>query len=228
VAAEEATVAVGSLIGAAADRLGITPMAVSLGLVAVLAAGVGGWWAVRAPDPRPVEEAMPSVFESPIPTTGPTTTTLIDEILLVDVGGAVVSPGVHELRPGDRVVDAIRASGGLTTDADRRRLNMAMTVADGQRIWVPLKGEDEPREVVPEGGSTKSSSAGPGARAVKVDINVADSAELQTLPGIGPSLAASIISYRTRQGPFAGVDGLTKVPGIGPAKMQQLVSMVRV
>jgi len=195
--------------------------------MAAIAAVIGGWWAVRTPDPRPAEEVIPSVFEAPIPTAGPTTAPLSNAVLLVDVGGAVVVPGVHELRPGDRVVDAIKAAGGLTADADRRRLNMAMTVSDGQRIWVPIQGEDEPLLVSPEGGSTDQIIGESGESGRQVDINRADSNELQTLPGIGPSLAASIIAYRTREGPFARVDDLTNVPGIGPAKMRQLAPLVR-
>ncbi len=227
-AADKTTQAVRSVIGAAADRLGITPSAVGAGVLAALAAGLGGWWALRAPDPPPVETVIPSVFEAPIPTAGPAPSTSLRQVMLVDVGGAVVNPGVHELQPGDRVIDAVKAAGGLTEDADRRRLNLAMPVDDGQRIWVPVMGEDEPALVKPEGGPAGSSAAS-SARAVgPININRAESDVLQTLPGIGPSLAASIIAYRTREGPFAGIDDLTKVPGIGRAKMQQLAPLVKV
>jgi len=217
-----------AVVGAVADRLGVSPTAVVAGFLAVLAAGLGGWWALRAPDPPAAESVIPSVFESPIPISSvPATSTSIASVL-VDVGGAVVFPGVHELRPGDRVVDAIRAAGGLTTDADRERLNMAMPVSDGQRIWIPRIGEVEPSVVVPEGGARNPAGGDSPSPATPVDINLADAARLETLPGIGPSLAAAIIAYRTGKGPFARVEDLTKVPGIGRVKMQQLAELVSV
>ncbi len=217
-----------AVVGAAADRLGISPAAVVAGVLAVLAAGLGGWWALRAPDPPAPESVIPSVFESPIPIASALATSTSIVSVLVDVGGAVVMPGVHELRSGDRVVDAIRAAGGLTPDADRERLNMAMPVSDGQRIWIPRVGEVEPSVVVPEGGARNADGGGEPSPVARVDINLADAGQLETLPGIGPSLAAAIIAYRTGNGPFARVEDLTNVPGIGRVKMQQLTDLVRV
>jgi len=224
--ADQSVLSARAVVGAASDRLGISPSAVIAGLIAVLAAALGGWWALRAPDPMPSESGIPSVFESPIPTPPPSTTTTIAEVVLVDVGGAVAIPGVHELRPGARVVDAIRAAGGLTADADRRRLNMAMLLADGQRVWIPRVGEDEPAVVLPEGGSSGRAGGGGSPPGTPVDLNHADAAALESLPGIGPSLAAAIISYRAAHGPFARVEDLTKVPGIGRVKMEQLSDLV--
>jgi len=221
----DADVSARAVVGAAADRLGISPAAVVAGFLAVLAAGFGGWWALRAPDPPAPESVMPSVFESPIPLASVPTTTSTTTIL-VDVGGAVEIPGVHELRAGDRVVDAIRAAGGLSSAADRQRLNMAMQVSDGQRIWIPRIGGDEPSVVIPEGGSSSSYNGDGAPAAGLVDINLAEAGRLETLPGIGPSLAAAIVAYRLSNGPFARVEDLTKVPGIGRVKMQQLADLV--
>ncbi len=226
-AADEETRSVRAVLGSAADRLGVTPAAVAAGVIAVLAAGIGGWWALRAPDPPPAESVIPSIFDTPLPSLSPVTSTSARIVVLVDVGGAVADPGVHELRPDDRVVDAIRAAGGLSANADRRRLNMAMPVADGQRIWVPLIGEDEPKVALPEGGSAAGSSSA-GQSAMRININSANSESLQTLPGIGPSLAASIITFRSREGPFARIDDLIKVPGIGQSKLRQIADLVSV
>lgn len=201
-----------------ADRLGVSPAAVVLGLLAVVAAATGAWWAFRAP-PTLVEEVLPLVGDVVVAV--PSTTTAAPVPLVVHVDGAVAVPGVHEVVLGSRVVDAIEAAGGLTEDADRSRLNLALLVEDEQRVWVPRIGEEEPSVVTPTGGGGSSSSADGGI----VDINHASAAELEALPGIGPSLAAAIVDHRQRQGPFSSIEELLTVVGIGPAKLEQLRSM---
>ncbi len=227
-AGDESVRSFGAAVGAVADRLGVAPTAIAVGLLATIAAGIGGWWALRAPDPPPVESVIPSIADASIPVPAVATTSTVRVIVLVDVGGAVQNPGVHQLRPHDRIVDAIRAAGGLTTNADRRRLNMAMPIVDGQRIWVPAVGEDEPEVALPEGGSSTADSTSAGRPVERINLNQADSIALQTLPGIGPSIAASIVAFRGREGPFSRVEDLTKVPGIGSAKMQQIADLVTV
>lgn len=190
-----------------ADRLGVTPTVVVVGAVAVAAAGFGAWWALRPP-PIDLERVLPSVDDVAVVMS--TTTQL--ERLVVHVDGAVTYPGIHELRPGSRVADALVAAGGLQDEADRRHLNLAEFVTDGQRIWVPRVGES-----VPEVGATSGGLAESG-RSI-VSINNASAANLETLPGIGAHLAAAIVNYRQQQGPFATVEDLINVPGIGPAKL---------
>ncbi len=151
-------------------------------------------------------------------------------VIVVHVDGAVARPGVHELAPGSRVVDAIDAAQGLRADADRSRLNLAAPVGDGQRVWVPVVGEDEPPVVAVSGGS---GSPGSGERADGVgtgplDLNSAGVEELETLPGVGPSIAAAIARHREDNGPFARVEDLLEVPGIGPARLAQLEALVAV
>jgi competence protein ComEA len=145
--------------------------------------------------------------------------------IVVDVVGAVVRPGVHELPAASRVADAIDAAGGFTVDADRVRLNLAEPVADGAHVWVPAFGESSGPDLVPV--VTVSGGAGPagpggGDGSEKVDINAADAASLERLPGIGPSLAAAIVEHRQRNGPFANIDELIEVSGIGPVKLEQI------
>ncbi len=145
--------------------------------------------------------------------------------IVVDVVGAVVRPGLHELPAASRVADAVAAAGGLTAEADRMRLNLAEPLSDGSRLWVPEVDEPVGPEVVPVTASTgdpghNGASGGPGA--MPVDLNRADSGGLQQLPGIGPSLAAAIVEHRRRTGPFSTVDELVEVAGIGPVKLEQI------
>lgn len=153
--------------------------------------------------------------------------------IAVHVAGAVVSPGVVEL-PGDsRVVDAVAAAGGLRSDADPDRLNLASVLADGVRIVVPVKGVDPltevPIEMPPPTGSPgttpKTVSGGTGSL---VDVNRATAEELQKLPGVGPATSAAIIAKREKDGPFETVDSLIEVRGIGEAKLEAIRDMVTV
>ena len=140
----------------------------------------------------------------------------------VDVDGAVVSPGVYRLKDGARVSQAIDAAGGLTAEADVTGLNRASKVADGQKIYVPKVGEQQ--TVAADGGADGGAVLASGANDVAglVNINTASAAELQTLSGIGPSMAQSIIDERSKNGPFASVDDLMRVSGIGEKKLAKI------
>jgi competence protein ComEA len=122
------------------------------------------------------------------------------------VVGAVSAPGVYTLPPGARVRDAIRAAGGATADADLERVNLATLVQDQQQIVVP--------------NLAKSTSGAEGG--ALVDVNVADGATLQTLPGIGPVMAERIIAYREAHGRFHTLEDLIQVKGIGEATLEKL------
>ena len=217
--------------GALADRLGVSATAVVLGALGVAAAAVGAWWALRPPPGPDPAEILPMAASVPIPTPAPQSTTPDVGRIVVDVVGAVVRPGLHELPAGSRIADAVEAAGGLTADADRVRINLAEPLSDGARLWVPAVGESDRPEVVSAtpgtGGSSQSGAAG-GPAGVPLDINSADSAALETLPGIGPALAAAIIEHRQRAGPFATVEELVEVSGIGPAKLDQVRPLVTV
>lgn len=140
----------------------------------------------------------------------------------VDVDGAVVRPGVYRLKDGARVSQAIDAAGGLTAEADVTGLNRASKVADGQKIYVPKVGEQQ--TVSANGGADGGAVLASGANDVAglVNINTASAAELQTLSGIGPSMAQSIIDERTKNGAFASVDDLMRVSGIGEKKLAKI------
>ena len=137
--------------------------------------------------------------------------------LVVHVVGRVAHPGVVTLAAGARVADAVEAAGGLRRDADVTHVNLARPVADGEQILVPRRGEDPPP---PSSGT----STVPG----KVDLNAADVAALDALPGIGPVLAQRIVDHREQHGPFPDVASLSDVPGIGPALERRLADLVTV
>ncbi|MFO7942161.1 MAG: ComEA family DNA-binding protein [Bacillota bacterium] len=126
--------------------------------------------------------------------------------LRVHVVGAVARPGVYSLPEEARVEDALKKAGGPLSTADPHALNLAATVADGDRIEVPRESGDVPGE------------AGDGP----VNINVADSEELQRLHGIGPALAEEVIALRRRRGEFEAVEELLEVPGIGPVTLERI------
>lgn len=139
----------------------------------------------------------------------------------VDVDGAVVTPGVYRLREGARVAQAIDAAGGLTPEADVAGLNRASKVVDGQKIYVPHVGEQQTVDVV-AGSGPGGASADASVVSGLVNINTANASELQTLSGVGPAMAQSIIDERTQNGPFTSIDDLMRVSGIGEKKFAKI------
>lgn len=151
--------------------------------------------------------------------------------VVVHVAGAVVSPGVYALAPGARVIDAVEAAGGLAPDAMADAVNLAAPVGDGQKVYVPRVGEAAAIIAGVSGGEGASPGAVPAGgttSSAPVNINSATADELDTLPGVGPATAAAIIDHRQQHGPFATVDDLTDVRGIGPTKLEALRGLVTV
>ncbi|MCK1795880.1 ComEA family DNA-binding protein [Streptomyces sp. XM4193] len=142
--------------------------------------------------------------------------------LLVDVVGEVRKPGVHRLPAGSRVKDALRAAGGVTSDASAQGLNRARPVADGEQIVVAEQGEQVPSGSGDSGPSPPSAPAAGGV----VSLNSATAEQLETLPGIGPVLAQQIVEFRTNQGGFSSVEQLRQVSGIGDHRYATLRPLV--
>ncbi|WP_420113722.1 helix-hairpin-helix domain-containing protein [Pseudactinotalea sp.] len=179
--------------------------------------------APAAPDAPSAEPSAPVI---PDPTTAPEGSAVAEEphtdgSIVVHVAGAVVEPGLVEVSAGSRVAEAIQRAGGGTDEADLDALNLAAPLADGQQVYVPREGEAVPPAAAGGGDS-------PGTETGLVDLNTADAAALETLPGIGPALAERILSWRTENGPFPSVDALTNVSGIGPATLARLRDLVTV
>jgi competence protein ComEA len=204
----------------AADATGTTPTRIVLGGGAAIAALVVGVWLTRPPG-DPVEVSLP--FASTTASLPPSSATASTrDVVVVHVAGAVRSPGVHELPVGSRVIDAIEVAGGLAPDADSARLNLAAPVTDGARVYVLRLGEAAPPPVA---GGTPADGAGTTG---PLDLNTADEAALDSLPGVGPATAAAIVQHRARIGRFTSVDQLLDVRGIGDAKLEAIRDLVTV
>ncbi|MDO5696471.1 MAG: ComEA family DNA-binding protein [Dermatophilus congolensis] len=154
--------------------------------------------------------------------------------IVVHVAGKVRKPGVVRLASGARVVDAVGRAGGMAPDADTATVNLARPVVDGEQIVVLGRGE-KPTAVASgaaqsgaPGAAAGGAASGSAAAGGKVDLNRADQAELETLPGVGPVLAGRIIEWRTRNGRFTSVDELSEVSGVGDKTLARLTPLVTV
>ena len=157
------------------------------------------------------EESVEDIKEVPLPAQESEVT-----IVLVDVKGAVVTPGVYEVSANGRVKDVIQKAGGFLEEADQAQLNLAGKVIDEMMIYVPLKGET----TVAAGSVTAESGL--------ISINTADLIELQQLPGIGPAKAEAIIQYREENGPFGASEDLQNISGIGEKTFEKLKDLITV
>ncbi|MEX2659697.1 MAG: ComEA family DNA-binding protein [Acidimicrobiales bacterium] len=191
---------------------------------AVVVALVVGFAVLRGPAPPLPELTLPVAGGAGDPGASTTTTTSQPAEVVVHAAGAVDRPGVYRLAAGSRVADLLDAAGGPAPDADLDRLNLAALLQDGDRVFVPVVGQDVPTVVA---GGTETGVGAEGA-AAPIDLNSATLAELDTLPGIGPTTAQAILDERERRGGFRTVEDLLDVRGIGEAKLAAIRDLVRV
>ena len=144
------------------------------------------------------------------------------DLITVDVKGAVKSPGIYDLPVGSRVHDAVQKAGGLTDEADSKSLNLAQKVSDEALVYVPTKGEEAASQQVAS-GTTASTS-----KDKKVNLNKASLEELKQVKGLGGKRAQDIIDHREANGKFKSVDELKKVSGIGAKTIEKLKDYVTV
>lgn len=237
--------------------------------VAVVVTVIGGIWLIRTPDPEMIHEAALAEARSatytpvvpteytliPAPTlpaangpernnpahTDPPVISPVTSPVIVHVVGAVRAPGVYTLASDARVIDAVRAAGGPTDQAQLDAMNLASQIFDGQRLMVPTLAEvragsyQAPAEARPPGSppasgtsGTSGTSGGSASGGSQININTAGEEELTRLHGVGPATAAAIIADRTERGPFTSVDDLIRVRGIGPAKLAALRPQARI
>lgn len=188
--------------------------------------------AATAPDGTPGAPSAPSVASAPPASSVPTTGPQITEIL-VSVTGLVASPGVVRLPPQARVADAIAAAGGTQPGANLTGMNLAAKLADGDSVVVT----DTPSAATglgsagaggsSTGGASSGTSEGSANQAL-VNLNTADEAALDTLPGVGPVMAQNILAWREANERFASVEQLQEISGIGPSRYAQLAPLVTV
>ncbi|PVG83424.1 hypothetical protein DDE18_09060 [Nocardioides gansuensis] len=229
-----------------ADRVVLGPAHIAVvAVVAALAVGLAAWLVVRSQaEPRPVAApaplAEPLVETAAVPSASTSTAGVpagaaqasaagstsgsagAGEEVTVDVAGKVRRPGIAVLPAGSRVVDALEAAGGALRGVDLTSLNLARPLVDGEQVLV---GVHAPAGVAGTVGQPGSPSASPGTL---VDLNAADEAALETLPGVGPVTAAAIVAWRAEHGGFTAVDELLEVDGIGEATLAQIAPHVTI
>lgn len=178
---------------------------------------IGFAWLLFRQPPAPVEDGLAYATTSVADTARPATAKIT-----VHVAGRVTRPGVYELSPTARVIDAVDIAGGMVFGANPDAINLAAPVSDGQKVYVPAVGE-----VIVDVATNGTAGDVTGPR-FPIDLNTATVSELDVLPGIGPATAAAIVRHRSERGRFASVDGLLDVPGIGTAKLEAIRGLVRV
>jgi competence protein ComEA len=150
------------------------------------------------------------------------------DVIIVDVAGEVENPSVIELPVDSRINDAIKAAGGLTTQADISQINRAAILSDGEKIYIPTKPNPSPAVSSPTNGESIPSSSTDSTNSTKsqININYASATELENVPGIGPVTSDKIIRYRIENGLFRKLEDIKKVNGIGDktyAKMKPYI-----
>jgi len=145
----------------------------------------------------------------------------IASVIVVDVSGKVIKPGVYKLPTGSRAIDALTLAGGAKAGVDTSDINLAHILVDGEQIIVGA-----PKVVVSSSKSSKS-KAKVSASSGPVSINNASAAQLDSLPGIGPVMAARIIAYRQKNGLFKTLEELRKVPGMGASKFAEISTLIK-
>jgi len=219
--------------------IGLTRLVI--GLVTTIVASAGIWLLVRPSAPL-VESVVPHA--SGVGIVEPLSTVPTPLTVRVHVAGAVVHPGVYTVSSSARVVDAVKAAGGATSRADLERINLAQTIVDTEQVFVPFRSTRTTKiTVAPRLRPSRTTvpvsvPTIPGALPIigvptttvtpLINLNSATSDQLDTLPGVGPSTAKAIISYRNRKGPFRKVEDLLNVPGIGPSKVAAIRDQVTV
>ena len=189
---------------------------------------VGGFFLLKPAPQTPVKEtnlqaevaavSKDSVSENEVKKEEP----VEQDLITVDVKGAVKAPGIYDLPVGSRVNDAVQKAGGLTEQADSKSLNLAQKVSDEALVYVPTKGEEVASQQAGSGAPSSTS------KEKKINLNKASLEELKQVKGLGGKRAQDIIDHRETNGKFKSVDELKKVSGIGAKTIEKLKDYVTV
>ena len=189
---------------------------------------VGGFFLLKPSPQTPVKEtnlqaevaavSKDSVSENEVKKEEP----VEQDLITVDVKGAVKAPGIYDLPVGSRVNDAVQKAGGLTEQADSKSLNLAQKVSDEALVYVPSKGEEVASQQAGSGAPSSTS------KDKKVNLNKASLEELKQVKGLGGKRAQDIIDHRETNGKFKSVDELQKVSGIVAKTIEKLKDYVTV
>ena len=141
-------------------------------------------------------------------------------LIKVHITGEVVNEGMIELKEGDRIDDAIKKAGGITDKADLSKVNLAYELLDGQKVYIPSINDNKEEYLFIDAGENVLEDE--NVQNGKININTADSSLLQTINGVGESLAGKIIDYREKNGKFKNIEDLKNVSGVGDKKFEDL------
>ena len=188
---------------------------------------VGGFFLLKPAPQTPVKETSLQVEVAAVSKDSSTEKEVKEEpleqdLITVDVKGAVKSPGIYDLPVGSRVNDAVQKAGGLTEQADSKSLNLAQKVSDEALVYVPTKGEESASQHTGSGAPSSTS------KDKKINLNKASLEELKQVKGLGGKRAQDIIDHREANGKFKSVDELKKVSGIGAKTIEKLKDYVTV
>lgn len=150
------------------------------------------------------------------------------ELVIVHITGAVKTPGIVKLTEGARIEDAIDKAGGLTEDADISDVNLAYVLEDGIKIKIPTISEEKNEEIIinSSGEGIVEKEISNNSENKIININKANETDLQTLPGIGASLAGRIVEYRDSNGKFNEIEDIKNVSGIGDSKYENIKNLI--
>ncbi|MEL0463447.1 helix-hairpin-helix domain-containing protein [Streptococcus pneumoniae] len=188
---------------------------------------VGGFFLLKPTPQTPVKETNLQAEVAAVSKDSSTEKEVKEEpveqdLITVDVKGAVKSPGIYDLPVGSRVNDAVQKAGGLTEQADSKSLNLAQKVSDEALVYVPTKGEEAASQQAGSGAPSSTS------KEKKLNLNKASLEELKQVKGLGGKRAQDIIDHREANGKFKSVDELKKVSGIGAKTIEKLKDYVTV
>ncbi len=212
------------------SRFFLNQFIVRIAIGAVIAAVVGGYLfgSVRTKRSGSVTSFA---TQNTVSTTRVTTTT-INTNIKVYITGEVNAPGVVDVDAHARVVDVIAQAGGTTANADITHCNLAAFVTDGSSIIIPARNSQAVcggavASGIPLSGAADAKASGTQPSG-KINLNTATQSEIETLPGVGPTLGAAILSYRSQHGSFSSIADLRKVKGIGDKRFSDLKDLVTV